>query len=204
MYRSLCLMIVVSLVVGILGCSDKPPRLHPPSIDASAAGSGAMDKYDKDGDGEVAGDELEAAPSLKAALENLDTDGDGAVSADEVTARVEAWQESRVGRTTMSCRVTRQGQSLEGAAVTFEPESFLGPEVKAAEGVTDSNGLAVLSIPGADPPGVAPGLYLVRISKEQNGQEMIPPKYNTETVLGQEVSQDAFGLEEGITYDLQF
>lgn len=163
-----------------------------------------MAKYDRDGDGKVAGDELDAAPALKAALDNLDTNGDGAVDADEVTARVESWQESRIGRMSLTCRVTRRGQSLEGATITFEPESYLGEEIQAAVGETDAGGMAVPSIPDADPPGIAPGLYLVRISLKKNGQEMIPPKYNSETTLGQEASQDAFGMEQGVVFDLDF
>jgi hypothetical protein len=176
--------------------------VYPPGIDA-AAPERAMKQYDTDGDGKIAGEELDQAPSLKAAIGNLDTNGDGAVSADEISARIEAWKESKLGRMSLHCTVTYQGRPLEGAKVVFEPEKFLGDELQPATGTTDKNGVAMISVPTSgsdDPPGVAPGLYLVRITKE--GMD-IPARSNTETVLGQEAAQDAAGRVEGIRFDLQ-
>ncbi len=199
---------VVVACVAILagwGCwSRGPARLHPPGINASAAGSGAMEQYDTDGNGKVCGDELEKAASLKAALKNLDKNGDGCVSADEVTARVEAWQDSKIGRMSLSCTVTRNGKPLPGAAVNFVPEKYLGDELKGCTGKTDKNGVAILTIPDADPPGAACGLYLVEISKKEGGTETIPAQYNTQTTLGQEASQDAENIEMGIAFDLKY
>ena len=51
------------------------------------------------------------------------------------------------------------------------------------------NGIAMLTIPGVDPPGVACGLYRVEISKLVDGKETIPAIYNTETILGKDVMQ---------------
>src|SRR5690349_10959169 len=77
-------VIIVSLVLSIAAsCNRGPGRVKQPGINASQAGKLAMEQYDTNKDGKVAGDELEKAPSLKAALKNLDTDGDGAVSAEE-------------------------------------------------------------------------------------------------------------------------
>ena len=194
---------VVSLAAIVAaGCSGKPSRIYPPSISAGSAGSGAMEQYDTDGDGKVAGPELEKAPSLKAGLSRLDTNGDGGVSADEVAARVEAWQASKVGRMSVVLTVLANGKPLEGATVTLDPEDFLGDEIKPATGVTDASGLVMPTIETADdePPGVAPGFYLVRITKEGMN---IPPMYNTETILGLELAQDAIELEEGISFDLR-
>ena len=161
-----------------------------------------MKQYDTNGDGKIAGDELDKAPALKSAIENLDTSGDGAVDADEVTARIEAWQESKLGRTSLMCRVVKGGQPFEGATVTFVPEKFLGENLKPASGVTDANGTAMLSIElsdSGDPPGVAPGLYRVEITKEGAN---IPAKYNTETIYGQEVGLDAANIMEGLVYEI--
>ena len=165
-----------------------------------------MSQYDTDGDGVVKGEELEKAPSLKAALKNLDTDSDGGVSASEVSARVNAWKDSKVGVMSLSCTVRLDGQPLQGATVKFVPEEFLGSEVKACLGTTDQYGVAILSVPEDqrlkpdDPPGAACGLYLVQITAPDGS---IPAKYNTETTLGQEVALDADGIQEGITFDLQ-
>ena len=102
-----------------------------------------------------------------------------------------AWKNSRV----------MIHQPLGGAQVTFEPESFLGDEIKPAIGTTNSVGDAAPSIRPEDrsdpklPGGVHLGLYKVRISKADNGKETIPSKYNTETILGQEVAYDDPGVK---------
>ncbi len=176
--------------------------MHPPSIDARSAGREAMTQYDRDGDGKVSGAELDNAPSLKFALSRLDTNGDGAVTAADVTARVRAWQESRVGRMSVVLTILANGKPLEGATVTLDPEEFLGTNIQPATGGTDASGLVMPTIETGpdDPPGVAPGFYLVRVTKE--GMD-IPPMYNTETVLGVELAQDVEELEEGIVFDLR-
>jgi len=204
------LLATVPLATGLLvatpGCTRAPKRIVPPGISASAAGKGAMAEYDTDGDGAVAGDELEKAPSLKAALGNLDSNQDGRVTADEVQARVEAWQESRIGIMSLGCRVTLDGNPLTGANVTFEPEKFLGDEVHAASGTTDQSGSAYLTIAEEhrqDPAiaGAQCGLYKVRITAG-GGEQMIPAQYNTKTTLGAEVAQDAPWQQTGLQFDL--
>lgn len=185
-----------------VGCSGKPSRIHPPSINASSAGSAAMEQYDLNGDGKVAGEELEKAPSLKAGLSRLDTNGDGGVSADEVAARIVAWQDSKVGRMSGTLTILANGKPLEGATVTLDPEEFLGDNVQSATGTTDAGGVAMptIEVAAEDPPGIAPGFYLVRVTKEGMN---IPPMYNTETVLGVEFAPDALEMEEGITFNLK-
>lgn len=198
---SLSVFAVVAALLLASGCFfGGPSRVHPPSISPSGAGSGAMDQYDADKDGVVKGPELDKAPSLKAALKNLDTNHDGGVSADEVSDRVKKWQESKVGLTSLACIVKLNGKALDGAKVTFEPEKFLGENVKAATGTTDKNGVVNLTIPveKGEPGGVACGLYLVWVSKEVGGKESIPAKFNTETTLGKEVAQDAEGMQESM------
>jgi hypothetical protein len=155
-----------------------------------------MELYDTNGDGVVSGDELEKSPALKAALARLDTNGDHAVSADEVAERVKAWQAMRTGLTSVRCHVTLDGQPLAGADVVFEPEAFLGDEIKAALAKTNPYGDAAPTVPPEERPepdlpgGVHFGLYRVRISKATNGRELLPSRYNSQTILGQEVSYD--------------
>ena len=89
-----------------------------------------MKQYDTNGDGKIAGAELDKAPSLKAALNQIDTSGSKTITAEKITARIQKWQESKVGRMNLTCRVSRkqggQDTPLDGATVTFEPEKFLG------------------------------------------------------------------------------
>ena len=196
--------VVVSLAL-CAGCSRGPSRVRPPSIDASAAGTKAMEMYDANKDGKIAGEELDKCPAMKSAIAQIDPSGVKEVTAEKVTARVQAWQASKLGRMSLSCTVTHNGKPLEGAAVNFVPEKFLGENIQTATGKTDANGVAMLSVPvvadSKDPPGVAPGLYRVEITKPG---DKIPAKYNTETTLGQEVAIDARGLQEGIKFDLKY
>jgi len=186
------------------GCwGGGPSRVKAPSIDAAAAASGALKKYDANGDGKISGTELDKAASLKSSLSVLDTNGDKAISEDEIKARIDSWLESQLGRMGLIVVVTRRGKPLEGAKVTLVPEEFLGGAVPKATGTTDEGGGASLTAVGAaieGAEGVAPGFYRVEITK---GSE-IPARYNTETTLGVEVAMDAPGIQEGIRFDLQY
>ncbi|MGI9456119.1 MAG: hypothetical protein ACR2NU_06120 [Aeoliella sp.] len=182
------------------GCGSSPSRVGPPSLSPSRAGSAAMKEYDENGDGVVSGAELDKAPGLNAALGNLDTDGDGGVSAKEVSARVRSWIDSKIGVTNARCRISLNGKPLSGGQITFEPEAFLGDAVKVATDKIDSDGTASPSVAKEDRvhpmvPGLSVGLYKVRISRVVNGKETIPAKYNTETLLGQEVAADDPGMQ---------
>jgi hypothetical protein len=194
-----CLYAVACLILPIVftSCFSGSKTVKQPTINASSAGTLAIQEYDKDGDGKVAGDELEKAPALKSALKNLDTNGDGAVTADEVTARVNVWKEMKTAMAAVQCKVTLDGEPLGGATVVFEPEAFLGENIKKAEDVSTMYGDAAPTIAPEDRPdpklpgGVNLGLYKVRISKMVNGKDIVPARYNKETILGQEVSYDA-------------
>ncbi len=196
-------MLAMGLILSS-GCTKGPSRLHPPSIDASGAGSQAMEMYDADRDGKISGPELDKCPALKAAIAQIDSSGEKAITAAKITARIKQWQDSKLGRMSMSCTVLRNGKPLANAEVNFVPEKFLGENVKTASGKTDKNGVAMISVPTkdrSDPPGVAPGLYRVEVTK---AGDKIPAKYNTETTLGQEVALDAEGIQKGIRFDLKY
>jgi hypothetical protein len=157
----------------------------------------------------VAGDELDKAPGLKAALPRLDTNGDGGVSEDEVAARIEAWQQMRTGLMSFAFRVTLDGSPLPGATVTYEPESFLGDEIKPAKSTSNLVGGGGATIAKENrpdpttPPGMHLGLYQVKISKIEGGREIIPAKYNQQTTLGQEVAPDVPEIGSGrVVYTL--
>jgi hypothetical protein len=197
-------------VAALGGCSSGPSRIEPPRIDADEAAAEAMETYDKDGDGSVDAAELDAAPSLKAAMATLDADKDGKVTAAEVTERIETWQATRGGITSVLVYVTLDGRPLPEATVTFEPELFLGEEIQAAAGVTNLEGVAAPIIPKENrpapttPPGMQIGLYKVRVSKKVNGSETIPARYNVETTLGQQVApDDPAVMRHRIEFDLK-
>lgn len=185
-----------SLLAALAGCSSGPGRVSQASISPSGAAAGALELYDKDGDGFIAGAELDAAGPLKAAMATLDLDKDGKVSEDEIVKRIEKWRSTTVGITSIDCRVTLDGKPLEGATVTFEPEPYLGDGLITAIGETAFGGICNPSIPKENrpspdwPSGIQYGLFKVRVSKQANGAETIPAKYNTETILGQQIAFD--------------
>ncbi len=188
------------LILGV-GCRRGPARIHPPSIDASAAGDKAIKTFDENNDGKLSGEELDKCPGLKAAMSRVDVTGQGAITADMITARIRQWQDSKLGRMSFSCQVKYNGQPLPGAKVKFVPEKFLGENVKVATGTTDKNGMAMIQIPEVTPPGIAPGFYRVEITKPGAN---VPAKYNTQTTLGQEIANDAEGIQEGVVFELYF
>jgi hypothetical protein len=190
------LALSLASLLAALGCSSGPSAVVPPDIDAGDAASQAMELYDKDGDGSIAGSELDAVPVFKSSMKNLDTSGDGGVQEEEIAARIESWQASGVGIIALAWSVTLDGRPVEGAKIIFEPEPFLGEEIKAGEGETSPLGMSTVSIPKANrpaadsPPGLQLGFYKIRISKQAGGKETIPARYNSETTLGQEVAPD--------------
>jgi hypothetical protein len=179
---------LLTLVVPLLaaGCGKRIPR--PPSVDAPAATAQIMKEYDTNGDGYLDADELQRCPSLKRALLVFDKDRDGKLSKAEIEQGLAGFRTSGIGLAVVLCKVTldEQGdrQPLVGASVVFEPERFLGPNIKPARGTTDTRGRAQMQMEGAKIPGCQIGLYRVRISKMEAGKETIPPCYNTQTILG--------------------
>lgn len=196
-------VLALLLLAAITSCQRGPTGVKQPSIDASSAGKLVMEQYDTNGDGKVAGDELEKAPSLKAALPRLDTDKNVDVTADEVAARVGVWKGTGTGLMTFPFLVTLDGAPLTEATVTFVPDPSLGDEVKQASTKTNMSGRGSASVAKEDlpdptyPGGVQLGFYTVKISKLVGGKETIPAKYNEQSILGQEVSPDVPEIGNG-------
>ena len=189
----------IALVGLIAGCSSNPDRIVPPTIDAAQAGKDAITEYDKNGNGQLDGAELDSVPGIKAALAKVDKDSDKQVSAEEITQRINVWKEDQTGIMSLSCRVILDGKPLEGADIVFVPEKFLGPHLKLAKGKTGPGGTAMCTINDPDLAakrlqGAQCGFYRVEIS---GGPKSIPAKYNTSTTIGEEVAPDADWVKSG-------
>jgi hypothetical protein len=171
-----------------------------PSFDPAGSAAKAMELYDTDGDGFVAGKELENAPGLKAALKTLDQNEDGKVSKAEIAERVRVWDRMRIGVMLFEVTVLLNGSPLADAQITFDPDEFLGDVVQPAVGITSMGGTVRPKVPKEkrpapdSPPGMQAGIYKVRVSKVVGGKETIPAKYNSKTILGQEVAQDDWAI----------
>jgi hypothetical protein len=163
----------------------------------------AMARYDADGNGKLDAGELKKCPALAAGLARIDRDQDGLVTADEIAARITYWETALTTIINASTEVTLDDKPLAGATVTFEPEEFLGAAFIACSGETDENGRTVISGQNAKFPGIYLGFYRVRISKIVDGKETLPARYNTQTELGYEASDDIPGVSNIIQFALK-
>src|SRR5688500_11716796 len=167
------IVVLLSFCLLVSGCSSRPDRVRPVDIDPSSASSGAIEMYDKDGDGAIGGTELAAVPGVKKHLNLYDRDSDGRVTGDEIAARLQSWNDNSLALHGAPFVIQLDGQWLEGATVTIVPEPYLGENVKPATGVTMSNGFAELthadeflpkSANGRPLHGVFSGTYKVQIT----------------------------------------
>lgn len=193
---------VASCVVATaVGCNSRAPGK--PELSPKESAEQALKQYDSDGDGAISEEEAEAAPGLLAAFEKIDKDRDGLLTGSEIEARIVYYQTATSWVINGTCKVTYKGKPLGDATVTFEPEEFLGASFQPCSGVTDSSGHVFISRPNSEIKGIFLGFYRVRISKlKENGDEMIPAKYNTETTLGFEANNDV--PPEDAYGDIQF
>jgi EF hand len=182
--RLLCGMVLVA------GCSDRVPV---PNVKPEQAAQQALAEFDADHDGRLDTAELERCPALRFSAALIDKDKDGKLSAGEIAERIATYKEKKIGLILVTCRVTLDGMPVAEARIRFIPEKFMGPKLSPAEGVTDTTGLAVIKTEGQDLPGTQCGFYRVEISRTDSGLEVIPNRYNRETILGVEVSPDTVG-----------
>ena len=124
--------------------------------------------------------DLAAVPAYKMALEGVGHDPQGRITAAAIDARVQAWRALGIARMVVPCQVRHGNAPLVGAVVTFVPAAFLRPQMKTGSGTTNVAGLAMISMEGADPPGMPPGFYSIQVTKPG---ENIPARYNTATIF---------------------
>lgn len=178
-----CFLVAVALFATI-GCGG----IDLDVVDPVVASTGAIEQYDKDGDGLLDKTELKACPALLTKFNAYDESGDEKLSAEELGAHIKEMYEQGAGMTQISCTVTMDGTPLSGATVKFVPEAFLGSAIKPAEGVTNSSGGAAIGIAPEELPKelrrhtlMRVGMYRVEIT---HPTKTIPARYNTETELG--------------------
>ena len=198
----------INLTLLSLGCTGcflfGPQGPSKPAFDPAGSADQAISTYDTNSDGVIDEQEVKTSPGLTAAFKNIDKDGDGRLTAEEIAARINYYKSAPTTIVQGSTRVKYKGRLLPDATVTFEPESFLGEAFLTCTGVTDENGIA--SIKGHDStyPGIYLGFYRVRITKDNKGKEMLPAKYNVDTELGYEATDDMnVGLAEIINFNLK-
>jgi hypothetical protein len=187
------------------GCLNQPKRITAPSIDAEAAGQEAIKLYDANKDNKISGAELDKVPCLIPTLAIIKSTKEKGVTAADITARIKAWQQTRIGRMgSVIVSVTRNGKPLVGAEVKFVPEKFMGDNLPICTSTspTGPDGKTEISEPigPGDPKGVPPGYYRVEITMPDGS---VPAKYNTQTIYGEEIYPDIRRMSGEYLYDIK-
>ncbi|MGA2032836.1 MAG: EF-hand domain-containing protein, partial [Thermoguttaceae bacterium] len=173
-----------------IGCSPTvPPPPKWPTLTAADVADRALQEFDANHDGKLDATELKQAPGLRAALATMDSNHDGVLTREEIVARVGKWLESPQSVAARRVSVFLDDQPLDGATVTFEPEKCMGPDYQPCTGVS-KGGRCLPQGSNSDHAGLYVGLYRVRVSKQVDGKETIPARYNTQTELGLEAAPD--------------
>jgi hypothetical protein len=173
------------LLIALSGCSGAASPVSLPDWDPSGVADRAMELFDTDGDGFIAGDELAKSPGLLAGLDVIDTDDDQKVSAAEIVARFELYESQRLGLRDRQFHVTYKGKPLANANVKLVPEPFLERVIEPAAGVTGPDGNLQPNAGVDGLRGMRPGYYRIEVTSDK---VKLPAKYNAETILGAEVS----------------
>jgi len=202
-YSTLAYFITCDLGLIVLvscGCWGRPPTIKPPKWDPEGLAAKAMEGSDTDGDGGISLEEAADDPVMKTAIGAWDISGDRVLQADEIARRIRDFKEMKTGVSLFPIMVTLDGQPLPDATVSLTPADFLAGLIEPATGTTGQVGRVVLVIDREDLPGVRYGVYRVEISKlDENGEDLVPARYNSETELGLEV-----GPGKGRTGDTLF
>ena len=179
------------VLFGVLlaGCSRGPTAVNAPEWDPAAAAERALADYDANRDHKLSREELKKCPGLLSAVALFDRDGDGAISADELKAKLQEIHELQSAIVEVQCSVTKGGRPLEGATVTFVPESFMGDAFKPLAGVSKADGTVFPSVADEELPaelrgrvhGAHCGIFRVTVT---HPTVAIPAKYNTQTEVG--------------------
>lgn len=158
----------------LAGCGpSRPARIPAPPLDPEAVADAA-----------AAAGALEKLPAVGFGRATLDANGDKQVSRDELVAWLKEVRDSKVAITSVAVQVTQRGKPLSGADVKLVPEACMGGAIKEATGTTDDSGVAMVTIPGSEYPGVNCGLYRVEITGGGADGKALPAKYNAESTLG--------------------
>jgi hypothetical protein len=177
------------------GCDSPPSRVEQISFTPTDVAAKLIETGDKDKNGNLSTQELKDVPYIAVMANAYDKDRDHQVTAEEISERLTAVVfDPRKAMSTGECVVMRKGSPFAGALVKLTPAPGLEDQLPSATGTTDNTGIARLKMGEEHRPQnaphvtglIRPGLYWVEVT---HASISVPPRYNTETTLGAEVSE---------------
>lgn len=156
------LVLALSLsMLFVAGCGPRrAKRLAAPDYNASAISAEAIKQYDTNGDGQLSGEELDAAKSIKSSFPGMT-----AVTATDIANRVRMWKESRLGLLAASVVVVKNGKPVPNASVAVSSEDFMGGNKIQFSVQTSEDGRTGLSMENEDGlPGIQCGYYKIDVT----------------------------------------
>ncbi len=174
------------------GCKGGNARVEAPEVDANEVAQRLIDEYDADGDGSISSsEEIKACPALAENFSAYDQNSDSNLSLQELRDRLASIYSDRVAFYPLYAQVTLNGRPLRGAQVMLSPEPAFGDAIHVADGDTDRNGFAVLTIAESDMPPELQGV----LKCVQTGLYRIHVKHDSKSLPEEVVAGDRFGAE---------
>lgn len=202
--RASAALVLMLAACSWVGCSRPSATTTAELPSPTGVATAAIERLDADHTGSLSAAEISASPAFVAAQEQFDVNQDGAITQAEIEQRINGYHKSSAVMMMVPCRVTFGGRALGDAEVVFEPEPFMGNTAAPARGRTERDGSVRLLTEGESVPGLLMGLYRIRVSKkDEDGQELIPSRYNVQTELGQEIALENRKLAGGIYLQLE-
>ena len=152
-----------SVLIGLIGCADN--SLPGKNYDPEAVATAVLATFDKDGDGKLDEDELQACLPLQSARDRIDKNQDGALDASEISNRVSAYapmSEYIVAQVA----VKRGTRPVSGATLTMGLADYMRGVPTKFTATTNSAGIGMPQSSPESLLGFPPGFYDVEIVHE--------------------------------------
>ena len=179
-------LFVVMVLLAMAGCSRRPspPKVPGPNIAPGDVARAIILQYDTKHLGYLDAEESRKSAAIMDLRKDLGLLAGEPLKEEQLAERAKVWLGGASPRVLPNVGVYLDGKSLDGATVTFEPESCMGSDYHTCSGTTGRSGRCFVR--GDDPafPGLYSGLYRIRVSKLVGGRETLPERYNSKTELG--------------------
>lgn len=177
-------LVAVAICFGCLsvaGCGSRAPTKGGP-IDAFYYANRVLEAYDTNRDGFVSREEARASPGWTAAFDHTDFSHDGKLAPDELAMQINTYHGSRFAHVPTVCELRGGGKPVANARIRLTPDKTIADLFQPAEGETDADGNAVMTIVGAAEPGVFQAVYTVEVTASGSSQPVTVGGY--EAIIG--------------------